>query len=514
MQRLFLLILSLSACFTTLPASSHLKKAEGSFTEWDQKRLDLISLFLPANPVIIQAGGHYGDETLSFAQHWPKGKIFSFEPNPHAFQILSTKTAGINNIKVYKLALNDYSGIAPFYICYGSSGEDASFEHASSLLRPATCMEIHYRGPVITVECAPLDQWCHENQLARADFICLNLQGAELQALRSSADILKTVNCIAIHSNLFPFRIGTTQFLDLKDFLESSGFQLLVHWYREGLDGEAIFVKRNYFFSEKTYAFLKSNKIDGKYRRYYEPFFKTYYDLDDDDANDSIKRILKNGLAYEGNIGIIIDQLARKGSTVLDIGSHIGVHTVTMSRKAGPAGCVVAFEPNRKLYTELLNTLAINGCTNVLSISKALSDCEQTVLLNNIRIEQDAIENSHGDLVEAITLDSLSINNLSLIKLDVECYEYFVLSGAKETILKNKPVIIFECWIGSNYENSIPKEKANFDRVISLMESYGYETYVIYGNDFIAFPRDCTSELSEYKKRFNKLDFNNFDLGF
>ena len=467
--------------------------------------------FSSENPVIIQAGGHYGSETVSFAQHWPKGKIIAFEPNPHAFAILSSTTSSSNNVQIYNTALNDYSGKAPFYLCYGSSGEDPAFEHASSLLKPSACMEVHYQGPVINVECVLLDQWCYENQVDHVDFLCLNLQGAELQVLRSSPEVLKSVRCIAVHTNLFPFRTGTTQYVDLKNCLEESGFQFLTHWYREGLDGDAIFVKKDYFLNNATQKFINTHGIDEKYRRYYEPFFKTYYDLDDD--GDSIKKFLKQGCAYEGNIGLILKELTKPGSLVLDIGSHIGVHTVTMSRKAGPQGAVIAFEPNKKLYMELLNTLNINGCGNVISIAKGLSDQPQTVILNNIHIEQDANESTSGDLIETIALDSLNLSNLSLIKMDVENYEYFVLKGAKETILRNKPVIVFECSIGADYNNSNPKEKANFDRVISLIESYGYDIHVIYCNDFIAFPIEATGELAEYKKRFKKLDLNNFDLG-
>jgi hypothetical protein len=36
---------------------------------------------------------------------------------------------------------------------------------------------------------------------------------------------------------------------------------------------------------------------------------------------------------------------------------------------------------------------------------------------------------------------------------------------------------------------------------------------VIYCNDFIAFPTQTTVELAEYKKKFKKLDVNNFDIG-
>jgi 2-O-methyltransferase len=511
MRFVFLVFLSLSGWFTSLQANTYPPKVEGSFAGWNQKRLDLISLFLPINPVVIQAGGHYGIETVSFAQRWPNGKIISFEPNPHAFEILSSKTSSSTNVQVYNSALNNYSGNAPFYLCYGSSGKDPAFEHASSLLKPSAGMEIHYQGPVITVDCVLLDEWCYEHQIDHVDFLCLNLQGAELQVLKSSPEILKSVTCISVHTNLFPFRKGTTHYVDLKNFLEKSGFQLLTHWYREGLDGDAIFVKKSYFLNNATQEFMDTHGIDETYRRYYEPFFKTYYDLDDN--GDTIKKTLKQGHAYEGNIGLILKELTKPGSVVLDIGSHIGVHTVTMSKKAGPQGAVIAFEPNKKLYMELLNTLNINGCGNVISIAKGLSDRPQTVILNNIRIEQDINERTSGDLIETIALDSLNLNNLSLIKMDVENYEYFVLKGAKETILRNKPVIVFECWIGADYNNSNPKEKANFDRVISLIESYGYEIHIIYSNDFIAFPNEATGELLEFKKRFKKLDLNNFDLG-
>jgi hypothetical protein len=112
-----------------------------------------------------------------------------------------------------------------------------------------------------------------------------------------------------------------------------------------------------------------------------------------------------------------------------------------------------------------------------------------------------------------IALDSLQLDDVSIIKMDVENYEYFVLKGAKETILKNRPVIIFECWIQPDYESSSSKEKENFDRVISLIESYGYEIYVIYNNDFIAFPVEVTGELAQYKDHFRRLDLNHFDLG-
>jgi FkbM family methyltransferase len=446
-RALFLLVFS-SFALGTLPfsfaasslhAKDHFSRSERRFSSWKSKPLELLSLFLPVDPTIVQTGEYRGDVGASLAQYWPKGRILSVESNP--------------------------------------------------------------------IESVLLDQWCFDHEIDRIDCLYLNLQGSEVHALQNAPKTLKGVTCIAVHSSSAALGIGA----ELTDVLQSSGFQLFSLWNRDAGGIDAVFVKKSYFLNEATNEYLKTHKIDGSYHKYYEPFFKTYYDLDD--QADTIKQTLKQGLAYEGNIGIIISELVRPGTLALDVGSHIGVHTVTMSRGVGPKGAVMAFEPNKKSYTELLNTLRINSCDNVIPICKALSDQPQTVVLNSMKIAQGNEDTSHGDSVDTIALDSLNLKKLSLIKMDVENYEYFVLKGAKETILKNKPVIIFECWIGANYEKSAPKEKANFDRVISLFKSYGYEIYVIYCNDFIAFPADATGALAEYRTKFKKLDLAHFDLG-
>jgi len=180
-------------------------------------------------------------------------------------------------------------------------------------------------------------------------------------------------------------------------------------------------------------------------------------------------------LTAEEAVGNIVAQLSKEGTYVIDAGARIGAYTVIMSCNVGPQGTVVAFEPNNELHSELLQTLESNHCKNVVTIPKGLSDGEEI-------------------LAETITLDSLGLNNVSFIKIDVENYEYLVLKGAEGTILRNRPVIIFEC------------EKANFDRVIDLLESYDYDVRVIFCNDFIAFPNEAKGALANYKKQFKKLD--------
>jgi len=219
------------------------RKFDGMFKEYEVCPLDLIERFLPANPTIFEAGGHYGTDTIKFAQKWPHAKIMSFEPNPHAFKKYLETTQIYKNITGYNLAVNNYNGTARLNICYGTTGDNPIFEGASSLLEPTKDMKIHYQGPVIEVPCVILDDWCKKNNINHIDFMWLDLEGLELQVLKSSPTILATLKVIFTETNFYNFRIGTTHYIELRAFLESSGFQMLSHWYNEGLQGNAIFIR-------------------------------------------------------------------------------------------------------------------------------------------------------------------------------------------------------------------------------------------------------------------------------
>lgn len=332
------------------------------------------------------------------------------------------------------------------------------------------------------------------------DFDLLWIEGQDLP------EELVSATCVYLRAP------SKARYLEMKKQLIKASFKPLAHWYRRGTEEGAIFVKRSFFYNEPVHEFLEQeNPINQDYKIYYEPFFQFSYFLEDV-TFDSIKNILKQGLAYEGHIGQIIEQLVEPGSIAIDIGAHIGVHTLTMSRKTGPTGAVFAFEPNKKSYAELLQNLLLNRRDNVIPICKALGKSQQDTFLGEHKIEED-FAGKKGEWVETVPLDQYHLENVSLIKMDIENYEYHALLGMKETLLKNRPVLIFECWIGKDYENSSMAEKTNFDRVIALLEEYGYETYVIFSNDFIAFPVEMTDERAYFKTQFRKLDFDHFDLG-
>ncbi len=363
-------------------------------------------------------------------------------------------------------------------------------------------------------------QWPHSKfvpmDAQRIDMLHMPIDGA-VPFLKRSSEVIKHLKVLYIDLPLFPYPEGSFPYWELKYYLEDRGFVLLSHWFKEGAEGSIIFVKDDFFYSPETKEYLKTHAITADRYAYYPLIvFPTYYGavrycLDDDD-NDSVKRTLKSGYAYEGNLSRIMHALIRPGSVAIDIGAHVGAHTIFMSRKVGDAGAIIAFEPNKKLYMEHLRNLEINDCKNVLSICRGVGDASKRVTLKGIEIVQDEPVYGEEEFIDLIPLDSLQLNDVSLIKIDIENYEYFALQGAKQTLIRNKPLILFECWIGHAPEHRDQvAQKKNFERVMTFLETLGYEIYIVYNCDFLAVPigdRDETT--TYYKNKFTKLDLKTY----
>lgn len=223
----------LVACVQFFCFFAYAERAE--FTHWNDD-LGLVGLFLPENPVILEAGAHYGEDTVRMKYKWPDSTIHAFEPYPVSFSYLESSTQSLPNVFRYPFALFSTSGQYAFYVVASNDG-------ASSLLQPQTYTKEAYQGPCIVVEAKNLDEWAQENYVDRIDFMWLDMEGAELQTLQSAPKILSTVKVIYTETNFWHCRIGTTQYSVFKKFLDSKGFEEVRHWAGVG-QGNAVFVRK------------------------------------------------------------------------------------------------------------------------------------------------------------------------------------------------------------------------------------------------------------------------------
>lgn len=65
---------------------------------------------------IIDIGANQGQFTLACLRHFPQAKIYSIEPNPSAFKILSSYTSNEPRITLLKKVISDVCGIKQLYI--------------------------------------------------------------------------------------------------------------------------------------------------------------------------------------------------------------------------------------------------------------------------------------------------------------------------------------------------------------------------------------------------------------
>ena len=123
-------------------------------------------------------------------------------------------------------------------------------------------------------------------------------------------------------------------------------------------------------------------------------------------------------------------------SVVVDIGANIGVLTAWFARRAHE---VHAFEPAPRA----LELLRMNAPSNATIHPLALGEESGLVRFTQAEsLDMSAISDS-GIEVEIRTLDSYGLAP-DLIKIDVEGFEPQVLRGARQTIARHRPLIMFE----------------------------------------------------------------------
>lgn len=129
--------------------------------------------------VVLDAGGFDGHvATLMATMVGSEGKVFSFEPDTNNQQkIMANKLLnGLNNVELVKKGLWSSNTELRFY----SNGTVAS----SIFFDPGTSKET-------IIKVTSIDHFAKEKELPKIDFIKMNIEGSEIEAIKGSFDTLK-----------------------------------------------------------------------------------------------------------------------------------------------------------------------------------------------------------------------------------------------------------------------------------------------------------------------------------
>lgn len=158
----------------------------------------------------------------------------------------------------------------------------------------------------------------------------------------------------------------------------------------------------------------------------------------------------KHGI-YELNHPEIIE-----GKTIIDVGAFVGDSAIVLNdlrpRK------IFSFEALPENYEIMKKTIELNDLDNIVPENLALGEAEGTLKINTIKnLSQcsTCLDNPYLGFEESVNVPMISldsyveqhgIDDVKLIKIDIEGAETGFLKGAKKTIIEQRPVLLLSIY--------------------------------------------------------------------
>jgi len=151
-----------------------------------------------------------------------------------------------------------------------------------------------------------------------------------------------------------------------------------------------------------------------------------------------------------------IRQFVTAGDSVYDVGANIGYVSLSLAKRVGTQGRVIAFEPFPQNIAAFHENIQLNSLKNVQLFEFAASNHAGKSVLRLLENPATASLVWHGNDSSAseLTVRTLAIDDLvdageiphpKFVKIDVEGAEGEVLEGMRRTLVAAKPVLFIEC---------------------------------------------------------------------
>jgi FkbM family methyltransferase len=199
------------------------------------------------------------------------------------------------------------------------------------------------------------------------------------------------------------------------------------------------------------------------------------------------RRVAEEIRAGEPELAALKDWLPRKG-TAVDGGANYGIFAYALSKVA----CrVVAFEPNPDCARFARRMLRGRAEVHELALSDQagratfyLPFSDEGVALHyagNLKQSHSQFKTVRTYEVEVRTLDSFALEDVTIIKADVEGSEREVLDGARKTIARDRPILLLELLSGTHEDPG--------GYAAGICENFGYDAFIFqHGEKLPALP--------------------------
>lgn len=213
---------------------------------------------------------------------------------------------------------------------------------------------------------------------------------------------------------------------------------------------------------------------------------------------------------YEPELSIKMEEIIKEGDVVLDIGANVGGHALPLTKMVGSEGRVYAVEPTDFAFDKLQKNIEMNPeiRSRISPIKTFLTDTSKNNIPKSVSASW-SIEGGMSDekrnqldmgfakeITDATVLtldelvDSLNLEKLNAIKLDVDGHEVEILKGAANTVEKFSPVFFIE-FAPIHYEAL----KTTFHEQVELLVDYGYSFEDVLGKKLPSDPQEIMNSI-------------------
>ena len=204
------------------------------------------------------------------------------------------------------------------------------------------------------------------------------------------------------------------------------------------------------------------------------------------DLREGIDLALYLGV-YENSTRRLLARRVRHGDVVLDIGANIGALTLPLAQLVGIEGQVHAFEPTAFAYAKLRRNLAENPSFSTrvhaeqLLLVERAGAAHDEALYSSWPLSADdeerhplhrgALKSLQGATATSLDeyLAARGVARVDVIKLDVDGNELRVLEGARGTLARCRPLLVFEL---APY--ILDEQAGTLEAILALLGASGY----------------------------------------
>lgn len=186
----------------------------GIYKRWsDREERALLANIVRPGMTVLDIGANIGIYTRFLAElTGPTGRVIAFEPEPKNFSLLQRAVASIRQVTVVHAAVSEKSGTLRLYVA-----DDLNVDHHT--------YDAGEGRRAVNVPAIAIDDYINSGE--RVDVIKMDIQGAELAALRGAERVLSENRGVRMVLEFWPYglaRAGASA-KELLRYLERHGFR-------------------------------------------------------------------------------------------------------------------------------------------------------------------------------------------------------------------------------------------------------------------------------------------------